>query len=266
MSQSTLISQDILRKIQFCLTRPVEVSPNVKSNSPGSYIIEHDPGHTLSTAHKETHKKKETYSSSSQLVYNHTAAELMEYSLLTVINFPRKQMGRFMSDCLTTGVLDTETKDYETKRMSIFACGVPVTANIPPGASVSWFGEEEIVWEENTRDLSWTIVSAEPVTDNGEIVIGKFVVSVDFNNTGTGTDLDTAAANTTGYNSIGILTAELHLVADRDGDILNAEALINKQCMCCLNLADHVPVVMTGSGGRYLVQPLKKCPNGLRLA
>lgn len=46
--------------------------------------------------------------SSAQLVKNHTKEELLNKKILGVVNFPPRQIGNFMSECLTLGVPDSE--------------------------------------------------------------------------------------------------------------------------------------------------------------
>lgn len=45
--------------------------------------------------------------SSAQITENYTADELVGKLVVGVINFPKKQIGPFMSECLTTGFYDS---------------------------------------------------------------------------------------------------------------------------------------------------------------
>lgn len=53
--------------------------------------------------HQRLHSKT-LYASSAQLTVQHTKEEVNGKTLLSVANFPRKQIGPRMSDCLITGV------------------------------------------------------------------------------------------------------------------------------------------------------------------
>ncbi|MES2014289.1 MAG: tRNA-binding protein [Patescibacteria group bacterium] len=46
--------------------------------------------------------------SSAQLVKHHTKEELLGKKVLGVVNFPPRQIGHFISECLTLGVPDEE--------------------------------------------------------------------------------------------------------------------------------------------------------------
>ena len=47
---------------------------------------------------------------SSAQITNYTKAELVGKQILGVVNFPEKQIGPFMSQCLTTGIYNEEDK------------------------------------------------------------------------------------------------------------------------------------------------------------
>jgi hypothetical protein len=78
--------------------------------------------------------------------------------MLTLINFPRKQIGRTMSDCLTTGVLPSGVSDQEKRENTVyvkpFLGGNITLAMLEPGSKVGVLGEEGLV-ETNPRDLTW---------------------------------------------------------------------------------------------------------------
>ncbi|MFM7358963.1 MAG: tRNA-binding protein [Sediminibacterium sp.] len=44
--------------------------------------------------------------SSAQITHHYKAEELISKQIIAVVNFPKKQIARFMSDCLVLGVYD----------------------------------------------------------------------------------------------------------------------------------------------------------------
>jgi tRNA-binding protein len=48
--------------------------------------------------------------SSAQITERYSPKDLMDRQILAVINFPKKQIANFFSECLTTGVPDEEGK------------------------------------------------------------------------------------------------------------------------------------------------------------
>ena len=46
--------------------------------------------------------------SSAQITERYTAEELLGIQVTAVVNFPAKQIGKFMSECLVLGALDDE--------------------------------------------------------------------------------------------------------------------------------------------------------------
>jgi tRNA-binding protein len=48
--------------------------------------------------------------SSAQITEHYTASELLAKQVICVINFPKKQIGPFMSECLVTGFYDENGK------------------------------------------------------------------------------------------------------------------------------------------------------------
>ena len=83
--------------------------------------------------------------------------------MLTLINFPRKQIGKTMSDCLTTGVLPAKAGVSEQEKRDSTVYVRPFlghgdqekkAAMLEPGSKVGVMGEDGLV-ESNSRDLRW---------------------------------------------------------------------------------------------------------------
>jgi len=51
-----------------------------------------------------------TRRSSAQITANYSKVELVGKQVVAVVNFPKKQIANFMSECLTTGFMDSEGK------------------------------------------------------------------------------------------------------------------------------------------------------------
>ena len=48
-----------------------------------------------------------TRRSSAQITANYSKAEIVGKQVIAVVNFPKKQIANFMSECLTTGFMDS---------------------------------------------------------------------------------------------------------------------------------------------------------------
>ena len=90
--------------------------------------------------HLQEHQRlhgKPLYTSSAQLTVQHTIEELDGRTLLTVANFPRKQIGPRMSDCLITGV-QVNSKEEATRKASTVM--VQCSHAVPPGMLITVTG------------------------------------------------------------------------------------------------------------------------------
>ncbi len=94
---------------------------------------------------------KEHYTSSAQLVSNHSVEDLTGADVLCTVNFPRKQIGKMMSDCLVTGVQAPRGTADEKRETTIF---MRPSSLVGPGSRVGILAEEEPL-ESNSRTLDW---------------------------------------------------------------------------------------------------------------
>lgn len=89
--------------------------------------------------HQHLHGKP-LYASSAQLTVQHTKEEVNGKTLLTVANFPRKQIGPRMSDCLITGV-QVNSSDEATRKASTVM--VQCSHAVQPGMLVTVTGSAQ---------------------------------------------------------------------------------------------------------------------------
>lgn len=85
------ISWDEFSKVELRVGRVVEVEPFPEARKP-AYILQVDFGEEIGT-------KK----SSAQITDLYKAEELIGKLVVAVVNFPKKQIGPLMSECLVTG-------------------------------------------------------------------------------------------------------------------------------------------------------------------
>ena len=85
--------------------------------------------------HQRLHSKP-LYASSAQLTVQHTEKDVNGKTLLAVANFPRKQIGPRMSDCLITGV-QADSADAAARLAStvMVQCSHPVQPGLLIGVT-----------------------------------------------------------------------------------------------------------------------------------
>ena len=86
--------------------------------------------------HQRLHGKP-LYVSSAQLTVQHTKEEVNGKNLLTVANFPRKQIGPRMSDCLITGVQVNSSEESTRKASTVM---VQCSHAVQPGMLITVTG------------------------------------------------------------------------------------------------------------------------------
>ncbi|KAL1918967.1 uncharacterized protein VTP21DRAFT_2348 [Calcarisporiella thermophila] len=176
-----------VNKIGFAIAKVISVCPNQKARVP-SYLLHlllSPAFHAESAATNP--KSKPHLVSSAQLCTNHTIDDLLGHHILSVINFPRKQIGRIMSDCLTTGVQDVDAEPEMKRNTTVFVelsrsnnsessgYNTKVREDLN-GISVGILGHKKIVGVMD-RDLTWdefaavdirvgTVISPEAVSMN----------------------------------------------------------------------------------------------------
>merc|ERR1719281_810007 len=154
-----------VQKIRFVVGQTKSTKKNKKARKP-SYKFKLTFGSALDVDHP-----KGEYSSSAQLTARYEIEDLLDSQILSVVNFPRKQIGHSMSDCLIAGVQchGNEAKTTTTLKASKPVLnGTMVTVNL---------GEIELLLK-NNRDLTWEEFEQEQFrlgTVNGkEVDFGAF--------------------------------------------------------------------------------------------
>ena len=147
------ITLEAFNQIHGIVGEVVSCKENLTAKIP-AYIIELNMGGILGGIH-ETVCKKSLYVSSAQLCANYRPEALVGRQLLTIANFPRKQIGKMMSDCLTTGVQKPGLSSDE-KRATTLCIGP--TEPVPPGSALEIFPlpardlrDRSLTWEQFMR-------------------------------------------------------------------------------------------------------------------
>lgn len=253
------ITYETFRKVCLTIGKAVSVAPNASAAIP-AYKINLDMGIGLATEHKAINHDKPYYTSSAQLCANHTEEDLIGRLILTVINFPRKQIGKMMSDCLVTGVQKEGLGPDEKRTSTVF---MTTSHIVDGGARVSILAEKEIL-KTNPRDIVWTDFLALDLrigtVEAYEICLEKTkeINTVLFHlNLGGEMGLQLC---------VGLLNKEYDLSSLIGRQVLvliNLGALAKKELF---GIEEIGPVLLTVGGGSAVLEPAKPVENGFKLA
>lgn len=223
--------------------RAVDVRLNEKAKVP-AYLIDLTLGEALDRQHfQET--GKEAYKSSAQLCARHSPQDIKGQLVMTVINFPRKQIGSLMSDCLVTGVQAPEGAPEEKRETTVF---VKPLFNVPAGSRVGFTGKETPL-PAASRDLTWSEFS------EVEFHVGT-IIHLET------TPFDESFHKLSGMASFGYespFTGFLHKSID-------PLSLLSKQFLFWTNPESKIPLLLTCHEGRSPLSPAIKVPDGFKLA
>lgn len=251
------VSFEQFSKAMMAIGRADKVAPNKTAVIP-AWLLELSFGPALDKEHKDL-TKRVLYKSSAQLCAQHKAEDLMGQLVLAVINFPRKQVGKEMSDCLVTGV-QKELPDSAAKReTTVF---MKPSCEVEPGSRVGITGDKVGPIHSNKRDCSWVEFM------NLDLRIGE-VVSV-----GEPRAVAVAVHELMLEIDLGELGKQLCL-ARVDGDF-DRKGLCGKQVLVLTNLdevskaerfgrTDFGSILCTVEGSAVL-EPAKRVENGYKLA
>jgi len=256
--ERNLIDYSTFRKVCMVVGSAARVEVNPSAKIP-AYILRFDMGASLIAEHEQHHRKSQ-YTSSAQLCTNHEIADLTGRQLLIVANFPRRQIGKMMSDCLTTGVQDARLSNPDEKRETTVA--MTTSEVVREGARVGILAEDEIL-ETNPRNLDWSqfmcldmrvalIEAVESCIAHAD-EINRVVLQLDLGELGK-------------QSAIGLL--------HRDCD---TSTLIDRQVLVLTNLGEDdremlfgdkgpLAVLLTTGGGRALIEPMKRVTPNFKLA
>jgi len=262
---------DLVSKCLFVVAKATKVKPNLKARVP-SYLLSLTLSASLRAEHQTLHKKPH-YTSSAQLTAQHAVADLEGANLLALINFPRKQIGPNMSDCLVTGVLPVGV-ELEVKRANtVFVRpwvpeGAPeALRRVEPGARVGIILVEDKLVETNPRDLTW-----EEFTQI-HIHVGKVEGVHKWTQSEEDATIQEVRLDLDFGDKIGKKLALLWLRVP----LLDVELLVGRQILAVTNLAvesggqaedwfeDGAAAVLTVNGLTVL-EPAKEVESGFRLA
>ena len=252
---SACITLAQFQKICLAVGTVVSAEINAKAKVP-AYLISLDMGPKLLEEHEALYKKR-GYTSSAQLCANHTVEELRGSSVLCVLNFPRKQIGPNMSDCLVTGVqmpgLDPDAKRGTTVYMR-------PTCDVPPGSRVGLFGKDEGLTT-NPRDLTWdgfmladlrigTVTKCDRVVLDAAQSAMRLLLQIDFGEK----VLPSAALVKEGFPTEQLLGRQ----------VLALTNLCSEDLAACFG--SEAVAVVCSIAGRALLEPAKPVRNGFKLA
>lgn len=90
------LNWETFEKVKMCVGTIIEVNDFLKARKP-AYLLTIDFGETIGVL-----------KSSAQITQRYKKEDLMHKQIVAVVNFPKKQIGTFMSECLVLGAVGAE--------------------------------------------------------------------------------------------------------------------------------------------------------------
>lgn len=90
------LNWETFEKVKMCVGTIIEVNDFLKARKP-AYQLTIDFGETIGVL-----------KSSAQITQRYKKEDLMHKQIVAVVNFPKKQIGTFMSECLVLGAVGAE--------------------------------------------------------------------------------------------------------------------------------------------------------------
>jgi tRNA-binding protein len=242
-------------KAVFVMGRAVSVETNTSAKTP-AYLLKLDFGQQLTLEHLEK-TKRPLYSSSAQLCHNHETSDILDKILLCTLNFPRKQIGKTLSDCLTVGAQQAFGSAEEKRATTVF---IQPSSPVEIGSRINIFAQKEIIGT-NPRDFEYSEFQAI------DLRIGTIL---DFKKTS--------------FNSLHLISFSVNLgesmgIKKGVGIIskeIDFDLNLGRQLMVLANLEQtaieenfndsEAEVILCSVEGKIFLEPAKKIQDGFRMA
>lgn len=252
------VSYTQFRKVYLTIAHAITVIPNKTATVP-AYVLNLNMGEPLNKEQAAIAKGKAYYISSAQLCTNHEAKDLVDQCMLSVINFPRKQIGKMMSDCLTTGVQSPEGTYEEKRETTVY---MTTSAKVPAGTRVGILAEREIIYK-NPRDIIWPDFAILDLRiGTVESCVSCAAIAEDVKQVVLQLDLGPIGVKI----CVGRIASEVGIDSLLGKQVLVLKNLESAAKVECFGDDKADAVLCTADGGSAVIVPAKPVANGFKLA
>lgn len=246
----------LFEETHLTIGKVLQAAPNPKAKIP-ALAVDITFGASLDAEHALLYNKK-AYFSSAQICIHHTAEELVDKQIMCAVNFPRKQIGNKMSDCLITGAQKADGSHDEKRLTTVY---MRPSWMVDSGSRVGILGQDQML-ERNERKLVWEnflrldlrIVTVQDILSSHRFSkeLHRIVFKINAGLLGT-------------MNCVALLHTENLL-----------DSMIGKQLMVLANLcpddlkqhfdSEDEGAVLCTIGGKAFIEPAKNVENGFKVA